>query len=119
MKLANMSAQQALTGAAANGRPQYSGAATAGIVPLTIVFKPGWDDPENSDVRAYTIATATQFLRDYTSGMKSAIDKPSCLINVSKGCHQTNDPHFTLDGVGSKSTCRSNYAGSKSIHIPC
>lgn len=90
------------------------GAANAGIT-----FKKGWNDPANSDVKAYTQAEATAYLSNKSDALKEMIDKSACKLNVSKGCHQKSDPHFTLDGIGSKATCKNIYAGSKSIHVPC
>jgi hypothetical protein len=46
------------------------------------------------------------------------IDKSVCFLQVTKGYHQKNDPHFTLNGIGSKKSCDSVYAGSRSFHIP-
>lgn len=91
----------------------------AGIAPQQIFFKDGWDDEDNSNVKKYTKETATQFLRSYSDEMKLAIDSPKCTINVTKGCHQPGDAHFTLNGVGSKPACASIYGGSRSIHVPC
>lgn len=92
----------------------------SGIAHADIVFKPGWNDPENSNVHVYTQQEATVFLSNYSEDLKKGIDSSSCKINVTKGCHQPTDPHFTLDGVGSKPSCKSSYAGSKSVHVgPC
>jgi hypothetical protein len=91
-----------------------SAAASAGIT-----FKTGWNSAENSDVRAYNTNTAKNFLENSSDDLKTAINKSSCKIEVTKGCHQPNDPHFTLNGQNSGSSCKSIYAGSKSIHIPC
>lgn len=85
----------------------------------SITFKAGWDSPENSNVRAYTKSGATDYLSDYSDELKIMIDKGACKLTVTKGCHQPNDPHFTLNGIGSKDSCKSTYAGSRSIHIPC
>ncbi len=93
---------------------------SSGIAHAQIIFKPGWNDPLNSNVQAYTVPQATTFLRNYSDELKKGIDSPSCTINVTKGCHQPNDAHFTLNGIGSKASCKSSYAGSNSVHVgPC
>ncbi|KFI21243.1 hypothetical protein [Nitrosococcus oceani] len=85
-----------------------------------IIFKDGWDLPENSNVRSYTQEGATDFLEKESEGLKKMIDKPACMLEVTKGCHQPDTPHFTANGTKSKSNCKVDpYAGSKSIHIPC
>lgn len=94
-------------------------ALTMGAANAAITFKKGWNDPDNSDVKSYTQAEATTYLRNKSDSLKEMIDKPACQLNVSKGCHQKSDPHFTLDGIGSKASCKNVYAGSKSIHISC
>ncbi len=83
-----------------------------------IKFTEGWDYAENSDVQKYSQKEATDFLKGYTSSLRNAIDSPTCTIEVSKGCHQLKDPHFTLKETAKK--CKIEpYAGSKNIHIPC
>jgi len=85
----------------------------------SIAFKAGWDSPENSDVKKYTKSGATEYLGNYSDALKIMIDKGACKLTVTKGCHQPDDPHFTVNGIGSKDSCKSIYAGSKSDHIPC
>ncbi|NHR07357.1 hypothetical protein HA052_19390 [Chromobacterium haemolyticum] len=92
---------------------------TMGAANAAITFKKGWNDPANSDVKTYTQAEATTYLRNKSDALKEMIDKSACQLNVSKGCHQKSDSHFTLDGIGSKASCKNIYAGSKSIHTPC
>ena len=84
-----------------------------------ITFKEGWNSPENSNVRAYTKAEATDYLRDKSDELKIMINKGACKLQVTKGCHQPSDPHFTANGIGSRDSCKSIYAGSKSFHISC
>ena len=54
-------------------------AANAGIT-----FKKGWNDPANSDVKAYTQAEATEYLSNKSDALKEMIDKSACKLNVSK-----------------------------------
>lgn len=91
----------------------------AGPAGAEITFPKGWDSPENSNVQAYTQDGATTFLQNASDELKTMIDKPSCHLEVTKGCHQPNDRHFTANGLKSSKSCKSIYAGSKSIHIPC
>jgi hypothetical protein len=91
-----------------------------GAAQAEIRFKPGWNDPENSDVQPYTEPAAKQLLRNKSDDLKKIIDGPAtCVLEVTKGCHQANDPHFTVNGLKSKSGCKvkSLYVGSKSDHV--
>jgi hypothetical protein len=90
----------------------------AGSVQAQIQFKKGWNSPENSDVKKYTEEQAKTFLSNYSDELEKMIDKSVCFLQVTKGYHQKNDPHFTLNGIGSKKSCDSVYAGSRSFHIP-
>lgn len=85
----------------------------------SITFKAGWDSPENGNVKKYTKPGATDYLSRYSEELKIMIDKGACKLTVTKGCHQPDDPHFTVNGIGSRKNCRSLHAGSKSFHIPC
>ncbi|MBP0020383.1 MAG: hypothetical protein J7647_22870 [Cyanobacteria bacterium SBLK] len=94
----------------------------AGSAEAVIQFKTGWDAPENSDVRDYTKEGATQFLRGKSEDLRKIIDGPqACILEVTKGCHQVSQPHFTVNGAKSTSKCKvdSTYVGSKSDHVPC
>ena len=87
-----------------------------------IQFKDGWDSVENSNVKKYSKAEATKYLRDKSDGLRKIIDGPqACVLQVTKGCHQPADPHFTSNGVLSTPKCKvaSIYVGSKSIHTRC
>lgn len=85
-----------------------------------ITFKKGWDSEEYSDVTYHTKSSATEYLRNHSDSLQGMIDASSkCMIEVTKSCHQPNDPHFTINGANSKSSCTLIYAGSRSIHIPC
>ena len=94
----------------------------AGSAQAAIQFTDGWDAPENSDVHAYTKQDATEFLRSQNDDLRKIIDGPAtCVLEVTKGCHQHNDPHFTVNGAKSKDKCKvkSNFVGSKSAHVGC
>lgn len=98
-------------------------AAVAGSAQAAIVFKQGWDSPENSDVRPYTKEQATTFLRSQSDDLKKIIDGPApCVLEVTKGCHdrRPGKAHFTINGAKSKTSCKvdSIYVGSKSDHEP-
>ncbi|KMN47797.1 hypothetical protein [Chromobacterium violaceum] len=84
-----------------------------------IVFENGWDAPANSNVQAYTRQGAETYLSGYSDDLKQMIEKSACKLTVVKGCHQPNDRHFTVKGTGSGKSCKSIYAGSGSVHIPC
>jgi hypothetical protein len=95
-------------------------ALVAGSAQAEIKFKPGWDLPENSNVQVYTEQQATDFLKDKSDDLKKIIEGPAtCVLEVTKGCHQPNDPHFTVNGTKSKDNCKvkSLYVGSKSDHV--
>jgi hypothetical protein len=97
----------------------FFGATSAHAV---IVFREGWNKPENSDVKSYTEEGATEFLRKDTT-LREMIDGPkACVIEVVKGCHQQGEKaHFTINGTKSKNCNKinNNYMGSKNVHIPC
>jgi hypothetical protein len=95
-------------------------ALAAGSAQAAIQFKPGWDSPENSDVQTYTQQEATEFLRNKSDDLRKIIDGPStCVLEVTKGCHQPGNAHFTVNGTKSKDQCKvkSIYVGSKSDHV--
>ncbi|WP_156437220.1 hypothetical protein [Burkholderia sp. RF2-non_BP3] len=86
-----------------------------------IQFANEWSEPENSDVRKYDKSGATNFLRGESDDLKRIIDSPdACVLQVTKGCHQKSDPHFTVNGMSS-SKCKVDnlYAHTKSVHVPC
>ncbi len=87
----------------------------------TIQFAPGWDDPNNSNVHAYTPNEATTFLSDYSDDLKAMIQSPKCVLQVIKSCHQPNDAHFTVTDATPKGCPLKNniYSGSRSVHVPC
>jgi molybdopterin-guanine dinucleotide biosynthesis protein A len=87
-----------------------------------IKFKDGWDAPANSNVHQYNEEEATTYLRNKSDALKAIIDGPqACVLEVTKGCHQPGDAHFTVNGAQSKPTCKVNsvYVGSKSDHVKC
>jgi hypothetical protein len=91
-------------------------------VQAQIQFKKGWNSPENSNAKKYTEKQVITFLSGLSNEFEKMIDKSACFLQVTKGCHynyQKNDPHFTLNGIKSQRNCKSIYAGSKSIHLPC
>ncbi len=91
-----------------------------GIHPQSITFAQDWDDPNNSNAGAYTQLGATNVLRNYSNDLAKAIDSPACNIQVVKGCHQPGpQQHFTLNENGGRKNCKSLYAGTKSVHVPC
>lgn len=94
----------------------------AGHAHAAIQFKKGWNDPDNSNVHTYTKAEAEEYLVNYSDELKKIINGPAaCVLEVTKGCHQPSDPHFTVNGAKSTSKCKvdSIYVGTKSDHIPC
>ncbi len=98
-------------------------ALVAGSAQAAIEFKDGWDLPENSDVKTFTKEQATEFLTNQSEDLKKIIGGPAaCVLEVTKGCHDTRPgkAHFTINGVKSKSSCnvKSIYVGSKSDHEP-
>ncbi|TJZ73282.1 hypothetical protein [Chitiniphilus eburneus] len=97
-------------------------ACSAGLAHATIVFKEGWNSAENSDVQQYSKEEATTYLRGHSESLKAIIDGPAaCVLEVTKGCHQANDSHFTVNGAKSTNKCKvdSVYVGSKSDHVSC
>jgi hypothetical protein len=91
----------------------------AGTAQATIQFKGGWDSAENSDAGVYTQSAATEFLKNKSDDLRKIIEGPAaCVLEVTLGCHQPNDPHFTVNGLKSTDKCKvkSLYVGSKSDH---
>ncbi|MGE8508710.1 MAG: hypothetical protein ACN6QU_15400 [Paraburkholderia terricola] len=87
-----------------------------------IQFKDGWDSQENSNVAQYTKSEATEYLRNKSTALQKIIDGPqACVLEVTKGCHQPGDAHFTVNGAKSTSRCKvdSIYVGSRSDHVAC
>ncbi|HYS63271.1 MAG TPA: hypothetical protein VEN30_05525 [Paraburkholderia sp.] len=87
-----------------------------------IRFKDGWDSQANSNVAQYTQTAATEYLRNESTELKKIIDGPqACVLEVTKGCHQPANAHFTVNGAKSSSKCKvgSIYVGSKSDHVSC
>lgn len=87
-----------------------------------IQFKDGWNIAGNSNVKKYSEEEATAYLRNASDNLKKIIDGPqACVLQVTKGCHQPGDPHFTGNGALSTSKCKvdSVYVGSRSIHTVC
>jgi len=87
-----------------------------------ITFQDGWNSDENSNAKEYSKAEATEYLLNKSDDLRAIIDGPkACVLQVTKGCHQPADPHFTSNGVLSTPKCKvaSIYVGSKSIHTRC
>lgn len=104
-----------------NNQPAYA---------ALIEFKSGWNDVDNSDVGNYrTEDQAKDFLKQRTndSTVKAATGSPLCYIQVTKGCHQINSPHFTLSGslppgrqYKKYNECKvSDWVGTNSYHSEC
>lgn len=91
----------------------------SGLSDADIIFKKGWDSADNSDVQDHVKNTATAALAEHDSLEEMINASSKCRLEVTKGCHQANDPHFTVNGLKSKNTCKLIMAGSKSIHVPC
>lgn len=100
---------------------------TAGSAQANITFRPGWDSQENNDVpnpktkRPYTKSEATEYLKKASDQLKELIEasQQTCMLEVTKGCHQKGSPHFTVNGLKSTATCNKTtnlYVGSKSDH---
>lgn len=85
-------------------------------------FRSTWNATGNNDVGNKSQSEITQCLRDYSESLDEAID---CgMIEVVKGCHQTNDPHITINGKNKTrsktSRCQRNmYWDANAVHIPC
>ena len=98
-------------------------ALVTGSAQAAIDFKPGWDSDENSNVKKFTKEEAKQHLSSQSDDLKKIINGPAaCVLEVTKGCHDTRPgkAHFTVNGLKSKTSCKvkSIYVGSKSDHEP-
>ncbi len=86
-----------------------------------ITFQAGWNDPQNSDICPNDDQTrATQALKTPPSppSLKKAIESSKCLISVAKGCHQRNDPHFTVSEKAQNCNVEP-WAGTRNVHVLC
>ena len=84
----------------------------------SISYAAGWNSAANSNVHAYTTNQAQQVLEAYSDALSSAINSSRCNIRVTKGCHQPNDPHFTIEETA-RNCNQDLWAGTRNVHVPC